>query len=508
MEGKKFKARCHLLSTDKYFSFDPYIFFSVLCLVIVILLATLVNRQFIGVMFFELQDTIVEFFAWGFSSTVSLLLIFSIGIIFSRYGNIRLGPDESLPEFSFLAWVSMLFSAGMGIGLVFFGVAEPVLHFLAPLHAEPKTVSAANEALQRSLFHWGLHAWAIYAVIGLALAYNHFRCSKPLSIRSTLTPLFGQWTNKWPGKLIDIFAVLGTLFGLATSLGLGATQINAGLNEIFGLQQTTEAQILIICLITFCATLSLILGLDKGIKRLSEINMAIALMLLLFVLGIGSTWTILSELPSYLGSYLIDLYSLSLENPYENLEWQKSWTVFYWAWWLSWSPFVGIFIARISKGRTIREFVIGVLLAPTFICLIWFGVFGGVAMDLEISGVHIVSEAVSTNSATAIYALMSNFPYAQVANWIAIFLVAIFFITSSDSGSFVVDMLASGGNPNPPVWQRIFWASIEGTIAIILLLMGGLSALQAGTVSMGFPFCLIILAVTFSFILQLKEESF
>jgi len=495
------------LSPSGRASHDPLIFFSVLGLVVVILLTTIINRQAVGTVLYAAQDTIVELFAWGFSLTVSILLLFSLALAFSRYGRIRLGPDGSQPEFNLLAWVSMLFSAGMGIGLVFFGVAEPALHFLAPLHSEPETASAAKEALQRSIFHWGLHAWAIYAVIGMALAFCHFRQGHPLSIRSTLTPLLGRWTHQWPGKVIDIFAVLGTLFGLATSLGLGAAQINAGLDVLFGVNQDINIQILIIIMITFCATLSLVLGLKKGIRRLSEFNMALALMLVLFVLIVGPTRTLLANLPVYLGNYLQGFPGLSMENPYNNLEWQKSWTVFYWAWWMSWSPFVGMFIARISRGRTIREFIIGVLIAPTLLSVVWFGIFGGAAMQFELAGTASVTEAVQANSATAIYALMGNFSFPHIASWVTMFLVAIFFITSSDSGSFVVDMLTSGGHPSPPVWQRVFWACTEGLIAIILLLIGGLSALQAGVVSMGFPFCLILLALTYCIVLQLKNEN-
>ena len=507
MTGIKTGRKSQGISPEVQRTFDPLIFFSVLGLVLVIILATVVDRQAIGKALFGVQNAIVEFFAWGFSLTVSILLLFSLCLALSRYGRIRLGPDDSSPEFNMLAWISMLFSAGMGIGLVFFGVAEPVLHYLAPLHSDPETSAAAREALQRSIFHWGLHAWAIYAVTGMALAYYHFRHGQPLSIRSTLEPLLGCWTHRWPGKIIDIFAVLGTLFGLATSLGLGAAQINAGLAEIFGIEQETGIQILIIILITFCATLSLVLGLKKGIRRLSEFNMILAFIVVVFVLLVGPTGNLLVNIPVYLGNYLKGLPSLSLENPYDNLEWQKSWTVFYWAWWLSWSPFVGMFIARISRGRTVREFIIGVLVAPTLMSVIWFSIFGGAAIQLELSGTSTVSEAVQANTATAIFALMGNFSFSQIANWITIFLVAIFFITSSDSGSFVVDMLTSGGHPNPPIWQRVFWASAEGLIAIVLLLIGGLSALQAGAVSMGLPFCLIILALTYGLALKLRSES-
>jgi len=487
---------------------DPLIFFSVLGLVLLIVLAAVIDREQTGLFLFGLQDSIVEYFSWLFSLTVTGLLLFSLWLAFSRFGTIKLGPDLSEPEFNTIAWVSMLFSAGMGIGLVFFGVAEPVLHFLSPLQAAPETVAAAREAMRLSIFHWGLHAWAIYAVLGLALAYYHFRHNQPLAIRSTLQPLLGRYTHKLPGKLIDVLAVLGTLFGLATSLGLGASQINAGLAELFGIAMSTNTQIIVIVIITFCATASLVLGLKKGIRRLSEFNMLLALLLMGFVLFTGPTAALLRGFPDHLGNYLQGLPGLSLStHPFRTLEWQKSWTIFYWAWWLSWSPFVGMFIARISRGRTIRQFVLGVLVVPTLLSLLWFGVFGGAALQVELFGSGGLTEAVQENSATAIYALLANFPLSTLVNWMAIILVAIFFITSSDSGSFVVDMLTSGGNPNPPVLQRIFWACTEGILAIILLMLGGLGALQAGAVSMGLPFSLVIIAVAWSLKKKLSMDE-
>ena len=366
--------------------------------------------------------------------------------------------------------------------------------------------------MRLSIFHWGLHAWAIYAVLGMALAFYHFRHDQPLAMRSTLEPLLGKNTHRWQGKLVDIFAVLGTLFGLATSLGLGAAQINAGLAELFGTAVSTNVQVIIIVVITLCAMTSLVLGLKKGIRRLSEFNMLLALLLLGFVLFAGPTAALLRGLPDLLGSYLQGLPGLSLStHPFRNLEWQKSWTIFYWAWWLSWSPFVGMFIARISRGRTIRQFVLGVLIIPTSLSLVWFGIFGGAALRIELfnNGVNVpgLGEAVQENSATAIYALLANFPFSALVNTLAIILVAVFFITSSDSGSFVVDMLTSGGNPNPPVAQRIFWACMEGLLAIILLMLGGLNALQAGAVSMGLPFCLIIIAVVWCLLKKLAMED-
>jgi choline/glycine/proline betaine transport protein len=486
---------------------DPFIFGTVLVLVSLILFAAIIDIDQTRAILLLIQDRVVEYFAWLFSLVVSFLLIFAGWLAFSRYGHICLGPDGCNPDFSFPAWLAMLFSAGMGIGLIFFGVAEPVQHYIAPLNAVPQSAAAAREAIRYSVFHWGLHAWAIYAVLGLSLALFHFRHGKPLAIRSTMEPLLGIHTHGWPGKLLDTLAVLGTLFGLATSLGLGAAQINAGLFHLFGLAIAPGMQVTIIVVITFLATLSLVLGLDRGIRRLSEFNMLLALLLLVFVLMLGPTATLLRGIPDSLGNYLQNLPGMSFStHPFRSLDWQKSWTIFYWAWWLSWAPFVGTFIARISRGRTVKEFVLGVLLLPAIISLLWFSIFGGAALQLELGGDVCVTTAVQKDSALAIYALLEHLPLQGLTNLVAIVLVAVFFITSSDSGSFVVDMLTSGGNPHPPVWQRIFWASTEGVLAIILLLIGGLNALQAGAVSMGLPFCLLMLAVSWSLLRQLRTE--
>lgn len=487
---------------------DPLIFCTVVLLLAGILLSALLFADATRSALFALQDGIVENFAWLLSLTVTSMLVLSIWLACSKYGQIRLGSDDSRPQFGFIAWLSMLFSAGMGIGLVFYGVAEPVLHFLQPLTAESLTPAAAREALRYSIFHWGLHAWAIYAVLGLALALAHYRYQQPLAIRSTLQPMLGKQTHRWPGKLIDVVAVLGTLFGLATSLGLGAAQIEAGLVQLFSVPSGVNTQVIIIAAITLLATLSLVLGLDKGIRRLSELNMLLAAALMLFVLLAGPTAAMLRGIPDNLGNYLQNLPAMSLStHPFRGLDWQKSWTIFYWAWWLSWAPFVGMFIARISRGRTLREFVLGVLLLPTVLSLLWFGVFGGAALRIELEDSTALAAIVNDNAALAVYALLEHFPFSAFTSVLAILLVAVFFITSSDSGSYVVDMLTSGGNPNPPVFQRIFWASLEGGIAIILLLIGGLGALQAGAISMGLPFCLILIAVAVCLLKLLRQEK-
>jgi choline/glycine/proline betaine transport protein len=489
-------------------SFDAFISLTALGVLLLVVLATAVDIEATRAAMFGLQDRIVENFAWLFSLTVSGILVFTIWLACSRYGGLRLGPDHARPQYSTLSWLAMLFSAGMGIGLIFFGVAEPVLHFLAPLTTAAGTPDAAREALRLSVFHWGLHAWGIYALVGLALALFHFRYHQPLALRSLLQPWLRTYTHRWPGKLVDTVAVLGTLFGLATSLGLGAIQINAGLFQLFGIAIGATAQTAIIVIVTLCATTSLVLGLDTGIKRLSEFNMVLAGLLLLFVLALGPTSALLRGIPDTLGSYLQNLPGMSFRtHPFRDMTWQKSWTIFYWAWWLSWAPFVGTFIARISRGRTVREFILGVLLVPSVLSLLWFSVFGGAALHAALSGAQAVTDAVQRNTALAIYALLEQFPWADLTHLITIAAVAVFFITSSDSASFVVDMLASGGDPDPPVVQRIFWASLEGVLAIVLLGIGGLDALQAGAVSLGLPVCLFTIAAALCLLHKLREES-
>jgi len=488
-------------------TFDPLIFFSVAAVVAVLIATAIFNLEPLAQALTAMRQWIVSRFSWLFVTVVTSITIYAFYLAFSRFGHVRIGKDGSRPQFSTLTWLAMLFSAGMGIGLVFYGVAEPIMHFAEPPLAKPETAAAARDAMRFTLFHWGLHAWGIYAILGLALGLAHHRYGEPLAIRSTLRPLLGDHTHKTPGKIIDIIAVLSTLFGLATSLGLGATQINAGLAYLFGVAISTESQLTIIAVITFCATVSLVTGLDRGIRHLSEFNMVLALLLLLFVFIVGPTSFFLRELPDNLGSYLQTALSRSLfTDVFRKSDWQQSWTVFYWAWWISWSPFVATFIARVSAGRTIKEFIIGVLLAPTAAGLIWFTIFGGAALHAEIFADGGIVEAVNKNTSTAIFALLESYPFANVSSFIAIVLVSVFFVTSSDSGSFVVDMLTSGGNPSPPIWQRIFWAVTEGAIAATLLLVGGLSALQAGAISSGLPFCVILVAVSICLWWSLKEE--
>jgi choline/glycine/proline betaine transport protein len=404
----------------------------------------------------------------------------------------------------------MLFSAGMGIGLLFYGVAEPMYHLLTPPHgAEPGTVAAAEDAMKTVFLHWGLHAWAIYALVGLALAYFAFNRGQPLSIRAVFEPLLGKRIHGPWGHLIDILATVATMFGVATSLGLGAHQVNAGLHHLFGVPETRTVQILLIAGITAIATASVVAGLNHGIKRLSEYNMAAAGLLLLFVLLAGPTLFILNGFVENLGDYLNDFFYLGFWNEtYTGGSWQNGWTVFYWGWWIAWSPFVGMFIARISRGRTVREFVAGVLLVPTLLTFLWLSVFGDSALYIELFGGGGMASAVEDNLARSLFVFLEQLPGAAGndlpmmviagASVLATVVIVTFFVTSSDSGSLVIDMITAGGKPNPPVAQRIFWAVTEGVVAAALLVGGGLTALQTAAIATGLPFALVLMVMIFS----------
>ncbi len=457
----------------------------------------LVEPELARAAFLGAQAWIVSRLEWLFTATTALLLALSLALAFGRTARVRLGADDERPAYGRATWFAMLFSAGMGIGIMFYGVAEPVLHWSNPPRGEGSTAAAAADAMTLSFFHWGLHAWAVYAVMGLAIAYFAHRRGLPIAVRSTLQPLLGERIHGPVGHAVDVLAVFGTLFGLATSLGLGAMQINAGLTRLVGAPDAVGVQVVVIAVITACATASVVLGLDRGIRRLSQLNVALAALLLLFVLVAGPTLAVAQAFPSRLVDYLLALVPMSLDPAASGPpEWRASWTVFYWAWWIAWSPFVGTFVARISRGRTVREFVLGVLLVPSLASAVWFTVFGGSAIELDMQRAGIAA-AVQSDLATGIYALLERLPLADATSLLAALVVAIFFVTSSDSGSFVVDMLTSGGHPHPPIWQRVFWAVSEGVVAAVLLVGGGLAALQAAAINTGLPFCIVLLAVGF-----------
>ncbi|HAS50127.1 MAG TPA: choline transporter, partial [Gammaproteobacteria bacterium] len=438
-----------------------------------------------AVTFSSTQRWLVTNFGWFYMASIAFFFGFVVYLAFSRFANIKLGPDDSEPDYSYISWFAMLFSAGMGIGLLFFGVSEPLTHFAQPPSGIGGTTAAANRAMEITFFHWGLQAWSVYIVVGLSLAYFSFRHGLPLSVRSALYPLIGDRIYGPIGHAVDIFAVLGTMFGVATSLGLGVMQVNAGLNFLFGVEISTYVQILLIVFITGMATISVVAGLDAGIRRISELNLLLALVMLVFILVAGPTATLLSALMQNVGGYLSSMVDMTFNlYAYEPKEWMGDWTLFYWGWWISWSPFVGMFIARISRGRTIREFIIGVLLVPAGFTFLWLSLFGNTALTMELadSGINLVTAALE-DSPTALFVMLGQLPWSNVMSLVATLLIITFFVTSSDSGSLVIDIITSGGNEDPPVWQRIFWAVTEGAVAAALLLAGGLSALQAAAIS-------------------------
>lgn len=446
-------------------------------------------------------------FGWYYVLTTAGFVVFTLWLLFSRYGSIRLGVREEQPRFSRFAWLSMLFAAGMGMGLVFWGVAEPLSHYQSPPFAEARSSEAAVEAMRFSFFHWALHPWTVYAIFGLAIALLHFRHGLPLAPRSLLFPVFGARIHGWLGHATDAFCTVGTLLGVATSLGLGAMQINGGLSLLTGIEYATDIQILIIAVITVVATASTVSGVSRGIKHLSILNVALMALVLLFVFLTGPTLYQVKLLLTGMGDYVLHLAGMSLWlDLRSDSTWQANWTLFYWGWWISWSPFVGIFVARISRGRTVREFLLYVLLVPTLVNCLWFAVFGGTALHIERFGDGGLAESVTENVAKSLHLLLAHLPWSELMQWIGLMLAVIFFITSSDSGSFVDDMVTSGGNPDPPVANRVFWGLSEGAAAAVLLLAGGLKALQAASVSAGLPQSVLLVFACVGLFKALREE--
>ena len=451
-----------------------------------------------GEVFNQLQSFITHRFRWLFIILMNVTVVFSLYIALSRYGDIRLGHQTEHPEYSLLSWFGMLFSAGIGIGLLYWGTAEPLYHFMSPPMGQAETVEAAKQAMSISFLHWGIHAWALYCVVALSLAYFHYRRGLPLSIRSVLYPLIGQKIyGKW-GHVVDTLAVFGTMFGVVTSLGLGAMQINAGFSNVFGIPNNVPVQLCLIAIITAMATLSVMMGLDKGIKRLSDINIVLTVLLLGFMLFFGPTQFIIDSFIENIGNYVSQLIPLGFwSEAYSNTDWQANWTIFYWAWWVSWSPFVGIFVARISRGRTIREFIFGVLFIPMLLLFFWFTTFGGSAVHMELMGNYGLIEAVKADYGSAIFKLIEYYPLTKPLTLVIVVMIMLWFVTSSDSASFVIDMLTAGGDTNPPKIQRLFWALSQGVIAAVLLVAGGLSALQAVAIIAGFPFAIVVFVMMY-----------
>ncbi|WP_165674109.1 BCCT family transporter [Metapseudomonas otitidis] len=488
---------------------NPPVFFGSAALILALVLYSTLAREQAQDLFGQLQNWIIVNASWFYVLTVALILITVVFLAVSRFGDIKLGPDHSQPAYRNSTWFAMLFSAGMGIGLMFFGVAEPLMHYANPPVGDPSTVAAAKEAMKLTFFHWGLHAWSIYAIVALILAFFCFRHDLPLTLRSALYPLIGDRIYGPIGHAVDIFAILGTVFGVATSLGYGVLQINSGLNHLFGLPVTVPVQLGLIAATCALATLSVASGLDRGIKLLSEFNLILAVILLGLVLVLGPTVFLLKAFVQNTGGYLSEIVSKTFNlYAYEPTDWIGGWTLLYWGWWLSWSPFVGLFIARISRGRTIRQFVCGVLFVPAGFTLLWMTVFGDTAIHMVLQqGVHSLVETVAQDSSLALFAFLEQFPFSSVLSLVAILMVVVFFVTSADSGALVVDMLASGGQPVTPLWQRLFWSTLMGVVAMALLLADGLKALQTATIASALPFSVVLLAATWGLLKALRLDA-
>ncbi|GAA1213401.1 BCCT family transporter [Prauserella alba] len=492
----------------------PSVFWPSLIVVAAIALFSVFSPETAGDLWNSVQGGIVSGFGWFYTLAIAGFVLFAIFLGVSRFGDITLGKDGEEPEFGLISWFTMLFAAGMGIGLVFFGVGEPLT-----LYSDPKpgvdgnSADLASQAMAQTFLHWGFHPWAVYVIVGLSLAYAIHRKGRPVSIRWALEPLLGDKVKGWPGDVIDVLAIVGTLFGVATSLGLGVTQVATGLSEIGVVDQADNLLLVILIVtITLIAIVSVVSGLGRGIRWLSNFNLSLAGVFLIAVLLLGPTLFLARDFVQSLGAYFANVLPMTFDafayTGEEGIDWAGSWTIFYWGWWIAWAPFVGVFIARISRGRTVREFVAGALLVPTLVGFLWFTVMGGTAINRQQQQGDLVP-ADGVVAEEALFDTLRGLPFGMILSVIAIILVVIFFVTSSDSGSLVVDMLASGGHPNPPTWSRVLWASLEGLVAIGLLLAGGdegLSALQAGAVSTGLPFAVVLVAMAVALYKALNAE--
>lgn len=472
------------------------VFIPAVVVIVLIVVGTISNPELAAQLFASTLSYITRTFGWFYMLSVAFFLVFIVTISLTSWGQIKLGPDHADPQYSFPAWFAMLFSAGYGIALLFFGVAEPVLHYASPPAGAGETVNAAKQAMQIAFFHWGFHIWAIYGLVGLVLAYFAFRHGLPLSMRSALYPLVGERIHGPIGHTVDVFAILGTMFGIATTLGLSVAQINAGINYLWpSIPVNVMVQIIAIAAITGLAILSVVAGLDKGVKRLSILNMVLAITLMTFVFVVGPSIHILESFLQNTGSYLNNIVERTFNlQAYSRSDWIGNWTLFIFGWTIAWAPFVGLFIAKISRGRTIRQFVFGVMFVPSMFTFLWFSIFGDTALnEIMNEGYATLIGAVQEDHAIALFKLYEVLPLTSIASFITVILIITFFVTSSDSGSLVIDSLASGGASITPVWQRVFWASAEGVVAAALLLAGGLTALQTMTIASALPFSVIMI---------------
>ncbi|WP_306330836.1 BCCT family transporter [Vibrio injensis] len=489
--------------------------------IIIFVFTTLIFREQVEPIFLHMRGWLTSHLDWFFMLSANIFVLVCLGLVVSPLGRVRIGGTDAVPDYSYAGWLAMLFAAGMGIGLVFFGVSEPMSHFSSSLSgtaiedglrtdwaplggAMGDTEAARRLGMAATIYHWALHPWAIYALLALGLAIFSFNKGLPLTMRSIFYPLFGERVWGWTGHVIDILAVVATVFGLATSLGYGASQAATGLNFLFDVPFTDTTQVVLIIVITALALISVVAGLDSGVKRLSEINMGLAALLLLFIVVVGPTLAILTGFFDNLLAYVTYLPELAMPFSREDVNYSQGWTAFYWAWWISWSPFVGMFIARVSRGRTVREFIICVLLIPSTVCAFWMTAFGGTAISQYANDGY--QAVMGAELPVKLFAMLDVMPLASITSVVGIILVVVFFITSSDSGSLVIDTIAAGGKVNAPTPQRIFWCTFEGLVAIALMLGGGLAAAQAMAVTTGFPFTIVLLVATVSLIKGLMSE--
>jgi len=476
-------------------------------LILIVVIWGIVSPTSLGAVFDSALAIFTKNFGWLYLWTVLGVVIFALFLAFSRYGNLKLGKEDDEPEFALGSWFAMLFAAGMGIGLVFWGVAEPISHYVtAPPGIAPTTPEAANAAMRYSFFHWGLHPWAVYSVVALTIAFFQYRRNRSSLISESTRALPWRPIQHLSG-LFDVLAVIATAFGVAASLGLGALQINSGLQAAFGLEVSKAAQVTIIVVATALFITSAVTGVTKGIKWLSNFNMALAALLTLAVFLLGPTVAIIDTFTTTLGTYLSEFVRMSLRmTPFRESGWVSGWTIFYWAWWVSWSPFVGLFIARVSKGRTIREFILGTVLAPSLAAFLWFSVFGGTALTMEIWQAVPIAEAVKADVSTALFAMFDVMPMGLLMSIVAVVLVLVFFVTSGDSATLVLGMMSTGGNPNPPRKITIIWGCLIAGIAISLLLAGGLQAVQTATIVFALPFTVVIVLMGVSLWRAVRED--
>lgn len=491
------------------FSVDRGVFLPSTTILLLMVLGAAVAPDASNALLQDIQAAIVTYASWYYVLVVAIVLLSVLVFSFSRFGDIKLGPDHSVPDYSALSWFAMLFAAGMGIGLMFFGVAEPLMHFLQPPHGEGSSVEAAGHAMTLTYFHWGLHAWAIYAIVALLLGYFSYRHGLPLTMRSAFYPLIGERIYGPAGAAIDVFAIVCTACGIATSLGFGVLQINSGLEYLFGIPVSGGVQVLLVIGTMALASISVAMGLNAGIKRLSELNIGLSVLLLIGVLIAGPTILILGATLESLGIYLSELVSMTFTlYAYDPTDWLGGWTIFYWGWWLSWSPFVGLFIARISRGRTIREFTLGAMLVPCGFTLLWMGVFGNSAINLILNeGALQLGEAVSANQAVALFRFLEFLPFSTFLSAVSLAMIVVFFVTSADSGALVLNMLSANGRDDTPVLQRVFWAAVIAAIAAVLLLAGGLSSLQTAAIASALPFSVALLGAIWGFAKALSLDA-